>query len=234
MSLSLPSRYELRTAFEEESVHIARLDPDRFLFPERLPQRLRKNAQRWGTKGRQGPVTGRNTAHILRCFLLRPSQFLGKTVLDVGCGLTTLHADLASIDFSPAYSAVVDSCAEVVAQQKLMNPGADVRQSFATELPFASGAFDLVISNFCMPSWAHSAEEIKDFFQESRRVLRRGGMIAVNPLTILTQTDWQTGSRMESELDDQRQAFDDSAKWQRLDVADNFPDSRAIVVAIKQ
>lgn len=218
--------YELREAFDNERVHLAPLDSDCLSGPGRV-------SKDWHIQGRQGPVTGRSTPSVLARFLLRPSQFRGKKLLDVGCGLTALHADLASIGFPPAYSAVVDGCSDVIAWQNRVNPEAHAHQSLGTELPFKNAIFDIVISNFCMPSWAHSPGEIRDFFRETRRVLRRGGILAVNPMIVYTKTDEQTARGMELVIENQLQAFSDPVLWQRVDVAQQYADSLT-VVAVKQ
>lgn len=221
---SCPDQYELRDAFESERKWLAPLASDC----------LSQDVSRyWRIDGRQGPVTSRSTPSILAGYLLRPSQFKGKALLDVGSGLTTLHADLASIGFAPVYSAIVDACAEVVERQRLVNPDAEAYQSFAAELPFCNERFDIVISNFCMPLWAHNAEEIRGFFQETRRVLRRGGVLAVRPMMFFTKTDSTTASAMESAIEEQQQVFDDPSMWKRLDVAAQVADT-STVVAIKQ
>jgi len=163
--------------------------------------------------------TGRSTYKVLRAFGLVPNQFEGKRVLDIGCGLSSLYADLVSVDFPPAYGAVVDNHPNALEYQRKHNNGVDVRHASATKLPFVDGEFDIVISNYSMPCWAQGFEEVRSALEEATRVLGSGGILAVNPMYILTSfDDLSTQEMVDVELSNQEQLFDNLDVWNRVHI----------------
>lgn len=126
------------------------------------------------------------------------SRLHGRDVLELGCGLGDLLADLSeagyvciAIDHSPQ---MVEAARETL-QRRRLDKKATVIQGSTQHLPFSNGSFDTVVSTF--PS-----EYIydPDTIAEVERVLRPGGRLIVveganllpigflQPLLVLIQT----------------------------------------------
>jgi ubiquinone/menaquinone biosynthesis C-methylase UbiE len=126
------------------------------------------------------------------------SRLHGRDVLELGCGLGDLLADLSeagyvciAIDHSPQ---MVEAARETL-QRRRLHKNATVIQGSTQHLPFSNGSFDTVVSTF--PS-----EYIydPDTIAEVERVLRPGGRLIVveganllpvgflQPLLVLIQT----------------------------------------------
>src|SRR5262245_11723385 len=102
----------------------------------------------------------------------------GKDVLEVGCGLGTLLADLvqagyqcSAIDQSPQ---MVAAARETLRRRGFPRASASIRRESVQKLPFADASFDDVVSTF--PS-----DYIADpqALREIGRVLRPGGRLIV-------------------------------------------------------
>src|SRR6266540_2383887 len=65
----------------------------------------------------------------------------GQRVLDVGCGPGALTAELVA-RVGPAAVFAVDPSETFVAAARARNPGVNVQQAFAEQLPFPDQAFD--------------------------------------------------------------------------------------------
>jgi SAM-dependent methyltransferase len=97
----------------------------------------------------------------------------GQRVLDVGCGPGALTSELVS-RVGPEFVAAVDPSAPFVAAARARNPGVDVREASAEELPYAEGAFDAAIAQLVVHFMADPVAGIA----EMGRVTRRGGIVA--------------------------------------------------------
>ncbi len=161
------------------------------------------------------PVTGRDARTILKGFGLTADFFKGKTVLDIGCGRSLMHKNLVSDGCTPAQSVVLDGRLEAIDFQRRFNPGVIALQGSATELPFKNDAFEIVYSNFCMPIWAKDATEVRQFFDEARRVLRPDGVLAINAMVNFSRTDKQTATKIKEALIEQNDKFEDPSRWIR-------------------
>jgi ubiquinone/menaquinone biosynthesis C-methylase UbiE len=102
-------------------------------------------------------------------------------VLDVGCGaghravaLARVAAEVVGVDLTPA---MLDQARKLQAQAGLAN--ITWTQADAADLPFADGAFTLVLSQ----AMFHHAADPRAALAEMRRVCRPGGRIAVTDLT---------------------------------------------------
>ncbi|WP_432520963.1 methyltransferase domain-containing protein [Kineococcus sp. SYSU DK006] len=120
-----------------------------------------------------GQRTAENSAaHLLAH--LRP----GQSLLDVGCGVGTITADLAA-RVAPGRVVGVDVSEEVLATARASaaerGVHVDLRTADATALPFPDGGFDVVHTHQVLQ---HVADPVA-VLREMRRVARPGGLVAV-------------------------------------------------------
>ncbi|MBI5691639.1 MAG: class I SAM-dependent methyltransferase [Verrucomicrobia bacterium] len=113
-------------------------------------------------------------AHVARA--LAPALAPGAAVLDAGCGtgglilrLRAAHPEwrYAGIDFMPIACDLA---------RRRCGPDVDLRVASITELPFAAGSFDAVVSADVICQVDHPGVAMAEFF----RVLRPGGVLFVN------------------------------------------------------
>lgn len=96
-------------------------------------------------------------------------------VLDVGCGpggLTTVLVDRVGADHVFA----IDPSPPFVAACRERNPGVDVRQGVAEQLPYADDAFDVSLASLVVGFMSDPVAGVG----EMRRVTRPGGRIALS------------------------------------------------------
>ena len=97
----------------------------------------------------------------------------GQRVLDVGCGPGALTAELVS-RVGPGFVAAVDPSAPFVAAARARNPGVDVLQASAEQLPFADDGFDAALAQLVV----HFMTDPVAGLREMARVTRPGGVVA--------------------------------------------------------
>jgi SAM-dependent methyltransferase len=97
----------------------------------------------------------------------------GRRVLDVGCGPGALVAELVRRVRSENVSAV-DPAAQFVAAARERNPGVEVREASAEQLPFGDGEFDASLAQLVV----HFMSDPVGGLSEMRRVTRPGGGVA--------------------------------------------------------
>ena len=97
----------------------------------------------------------------------------GQRVLDVGCGPGALTAELVARTGS-ANVAAVDPSPSFVEAARERNPGVDVRQASAEQLPFEDAGFDAALAQLVVHFMAEPVAGIR----EMARVVRRGGVVA--------------------------------------------------------
>ena len=128
----------------------------------------------------------RAKADLLRDLIARRLGTKKPEMLDVGCGIGSLHpllhgmvGRLSGIDVSPAS----------IAQARVDNRGVDYREFDGRTFPFGDASFDLATAICVMHHVAPA--EWACFITEMRRVVRPGGLVCViehnpyNPLTRL-------------------------------------------------
>ena len=97
----------------------------------------------------------------------------GQHVLDVGCGPGALTAELVARLGSDAVSGV-DPSEPFVAAARARNPGVEVMQASAEQLPFADRTFDAALAQLVVHFMADPVAGVV----EMRRVTRPGGVVA--------------------------------------------------------
>ena len=97
----------------------------------------------------------------------------GQRALDVGCGPGALTAELVARLGASAVAAV-DPSESFVAAARARNPGADIRQASAEQLPFQDETFDAVLAQLVV----HFMTDPVAGLTEMARVTRRGGVVA--------------------------------------------------------
>lgn len=96
----------------------------------------------------------------------------GTRLLDAGAGTGTLAAAALA---RQALVTAVDADPAMVALASAAAPGARCREAVLPHLPFADGEFDSVAANFILNHVGHPRQAAT----ELRRVLRKGGIVAV-------------------------------------------------------
>lgn len=99
-------------------------------------------------------------------------------ILDAGCGGGFWLRELASSGIPPSRLAGVDLIDARIAAARDSVPGADIRLADARELPFADGAFGLVLMLTTLSSMPDE-DAARSATLEALRVLRPGGLLAV-------------------------------------------------------
>src|SRR5581483_12198706 len=138
--------------------------------------------------------------------LLEPHLQSGPRVLDAGCG-TGGYLRWLLDGGSVSSAAGVDVATAAVELARRHVPEADLHVAPLSELPFAAGAFDLVVSNDVLQHVDES--ELEASLGELRRVLRAGGT-----LLLRTNGSW----RLRPERSDWR-AYDPKTLGQQLAAA---------------
>ena len=127
----------------------------------------------------------------------------GQRVLDVGCGPGALTAELVT-RLGPAAVTAVDPSAPFVAAARARNPGANVLQAPAEQLPFPDGAFDAAVAQLVVHLMADPAAGLG----EMARVTRHGGAVAACVWDYAGRTDplsdfWKAARELDPDVDDE-------------------------------
>jgi SAM-dependent methyltransferase len=127
----------------------------------------------------------------------------GQRALDVGCGTGALTGELVARVGSSRVAAI-DPSEPFVAATRARNPGVDVRQAPAEELPFPDGAFDVALSQLVV----HFMRDPVAGLTEMGRVTRRDGVVAAcvwdhggsqGPLRLF----WDAARALDPDVDDE-------------------------------
>lgn len=116
---------------------------------------------------------GRYSRHLAPQMADLAAVAAGQRALDVGCGPGALTTELASRLGSPSVAAV-DPSASFVEAARERNPGVDVRQASAADLPFADATFDAALAQLVV----HFMPDPVAGLREMARVTRAAGKVA--------------------------------------------------------
>lgn len=117
---------------------------------------------------------GRYTVPLARALADEVGVTEGMRVLDVGCGPGGLTSELAS-RVGVVNVAAIDPAEQFVAACQERNPGADVRQGVAEELPWEDDAFDAALSCLVIAFMRDADAGLGEMV----RVTRPGGRVGV-------------------------------------------------------
>lgn len=97
----------------------------------------------------------------------------GQRVVDVGCGPGGLTGELVG-RLGAGSVAAIDPSPPFVMACRTRNPGVDVREGFAENLPFEDGSFDAALSSLVVGFMKDPEAGVR----EMARVTRQGGIVA--------------------------------------------------------
>jgi ubiquinone/menaquinone biosynthesis C-methylase UbiE len=117
---------------------------------------------------------GRYSVPLARALADQARVARGMRVLDVGCGPGGLTSELAGRVGAEGVAAI-DPAEQFVAACRERNPGADVRQGVAEELPWEDDTFDAALSCLVIAFMRDADAGLR----EMRRVTRPGGTLGV-------------------------------------------------------
>jgi SAM-dependent methyltransferase len=139
--------------------------------------RDRRRRQAWSA-GNAGNAAMRE--EVLRTLLeLAPGAFAGDgLVLDAGCGTGWWLERLAREGVAPSRLVGVDLLSERASAARARVPGGRIVEGDVRSLPLQAGCCSLVIL-FTVLSAMGSREDVRTALGEARRVLARGGTIAI-------------------------------------------------------
>jgi SAM-dependent methyltransferase len=129
----------------------------------------------------------------------------GQRVLDVGCGPGALTAELVA-RLGPAAVSAVDPSEPFVAAARARNPGVDVLQAPAEQLPFRDRTFDAALAQLVV----HFMSDPVAGLAEMGRVTRQDGVVAAcvwdhgggqGPLSRF----WEAARSLDPDVDDESQ-----------------------------
>jgi ubiquinone/menaquinone biosynthesis C-methylase UbiE len=124
---------------------------------------------------------GRYLPSLAPAFVEAAGIAKGMRVLDVGCGPGGLTHELAQ-RFGADNVAAVDPAPQFVRACASRNPGVDVREGAAEDLPWADNEFDAVLSSLAIGFMTDADRGLR----EMARVTRAGGRVAVCMWDIVT------------------------------------------------
>ena len=146
---------------------------------------------------------GRYSSHLSAQLADLAGVVRGQRVLDVGCGPGALTAELVR-RLGPDSVSAVDPSEPFVAAARARNPGVDVRQASAEQLPFGDRAFDSALAQLVV----HFMSDPVAGLAEMARVTRRGGVVAAcvwdhagggGPMRVF----WEAARELDPEVHDQ-------------------------------
>jgi len=161
------------------------------------------------------PTTNRSVEHVAQLHGIPLREFWGKTILDLGCGLSDLQLGL---DRQGIEATVIGIDLKALELSRAV--GSQIERNIVAKLgslPIPTESIDLAIATYSLPHYGSSAEEIDDFFAECKRVVKIGGLLSIAPLFVNVDlgTDHITEDFESRELTTQMQveAIHHSSDW---------------------
>lgn len=175
----------------------------------------------WG----EVPTSHRTMEEYFELLHLNSGMISGKKILDIGAGTKRFAKEASELDIgAEIYSVDPIYCLSVEKMDKQLLKSKEnieyikafntkvVRQrtaaALAEELPFKEKTFDLVISCFCFPMYANNEQQVRKFFADIARILKRDGEIRLYPVglgaikkkEVLLAIDAQVNNLIENEF----------------------------------
>jgi ubiquinone/menaquinone biosynthesis C-methylase UbiE len=128
------------------------------------------------------PPTGRKLEAVLQFHDLPLQAFAGATVFDLGCGMSDLGAELAARGVEAEVTGFDQNPNAFISYGRTPSSTRPVTADLA-DLPAEDNSADIVLATYSVPMWGKDSQEIEDFFTESRRVTKPGGLLSIFPIT---------------------------------------------------
>jgi ubiquinone/menaquinone biosynthesis C-methylase UbiE len=152
------------------------------------------------------PAVGRYTTTLAAGLADAAGVSSGMRVLDVGCGPGGLTRELVA-RVGAVNVAAIDPAAQFVAACRDRNPGAEVREGVAEELPWSEGEFDATLSSLVIGFMRDPDQGVREML----RVTRPDGIVAACMWDIATggmtmlRIFWAAARRVEPDVQGERQ-----------------------------
>ena len=128
------------------------------------------------------PSTERTEEEIAECYNLEVEELeellKNKKVLDLGCGKSGLSKEFDDKGV-PTDIISMDMKKEPLMESEVKN----AVQGLGEALPFSEEKFDLILATYSLPFWASSEDMVEEGFNEMLRVLKKDGVLYINPIT---------------------------------------------------
>lgn len=118
---------------------------------------------------------GRHSAHLVEVVLTWLSQESFDSLLDVGCGTGNLLAAISETDETVRLSGIDISLGMVSTAKRRLDGMADLRVGDSEKLPWAEGAFDVVVTTDSFHHYPRPARVLS----EIKRVLKSKGLLII-------------------------------------------------------
>ncbi len=172
------------------------------------------------------PMTNRSFESYLRGLQLVEQDLAGKMILDIGAGgrgfakgaeEEVINASIVSLDPHYANMGVYES---IIMRDSTPQVDSLTVAGKGESLPFADNSFDLIVANYSMPFYTQSKLQVKEYFEELKRVVKPGGEIRIFPASAMGLADlfvkWEK-FKLKFESDFSTELKDDLLIIQKLD-----------------
>jgi ubiquinone/menaquinone biosynthesis C-methylase UbiE len=140
------------------------------------------------------PITRRGLDKVLGFHELPIEAFEDATVFDLGCGMSDLGAELATRGIRAVVTGFDHNPSAFIHYDRTEASTHPVVASLDT-LPVGDEAADVVLATYSLPMWGKDPREIKNFYKESQRVVKPGGLLSIFPIAAAARGDHFTTLR---------------------------------------
>lgn len=127
-------------------------------------------------------VTSRELDTVLYIHQLTPRDIIGKKILDLGCGRSSLQAELDAKNIGATVIGIDRTDVALRGFRPDRDAGKRYAQADLTALPIQDSSVDIALATYSLPYWAKDRDAIDAFFTECARVVRTGGFISIAPM----------------------------------------------------